>query len=248
MGVVYLAEQEAPLRRRVALKLIKPGMDSRRVVARFETERQSLARMDHPNIAAVFEAGTSPEGRPYFVMEFVDGVPITEYCDRHRCSTRERLALFVEVCAAVQHAHQKGVIHRDLKPSNVLVSNNQGRPRPKVIDFGIAKAIEQPADGAVGLTEQDMLVGTPEYMSPEQAALSPDIDTTTDVYSLGVLLYELLVGALPFDSKVFRESGQEERRRMIRERTPSRPSARLGEDGDEARTDRGGQTEQSRNA
>jgi len=235
MGVVYLAEQEAPLRRRVALKLIKPGMDSRQVVARFETERQALARMDHPNIAAVFEAGTSSEGRLYFVMEFVAGVPITEYCDQHRCSTRERLALFVEVCGAVQHAHQKGVIHRDLKPSNVLVSSDHGRPRPKVIDFGIAKAIEQPADGAVALTDHGTLVGTPEYMSPEQAALSPDIDTTTDVYSLGVLLYELLVGALPFDSRVFRESGHEERRRMIRERTPSRPSARLGDSDDGAR-------------
>jgi serine/threonine protein kinase/WD40 repeat protein len=230
MGVVYLAEQEAPLRRRVALKLIKPGMNSRRVVARFETERQALARMDHPNIAAVFDAGTSPEGRPYFVMEFVAGVPITEYCDRHRSSTRERLERFVDVCAAVQHAHQKGVIHRDLKPSNVLVSEDHGRPRPKVIDFGIAKAIEPPAGDAVALTEHDTLVGTPEYMSPEQAALSPDIDTTTDVYSLGVLLYELLVGALPFDSKRFQDAGHEDRRRMIRDQTPTRPSARLGED------------------
>jgi serine/threonine protein kinase/WD40 repeat protein len=227
MGVVYLAEQDAPLQRRVALKLIKPGMDSRRVVERFESERQALARMDHPNIAMVFDAGTTDDGRPFFVMEFVSGVPITEYCDRQRLSTSERLELFLHVCAAVQHAHQKGVIHRDLKPSNVLVSSEEGDARPKVIDFGIAKAVQPPVGAHGGVTEQGTLVGTPEYMSPEQAAFSPDIDTTSDVYTLGVLLYELLVGTLPFDSKVIRAAGPDEWRRVIRENDPPRPSTRL---------------------
>ena len=227
MGVVYLAEQDAPLARRVALKLIKPGMDSRQIVERFETERQALARMDHPNIAAVFDAGTTTDGRPFFVMEFVAGAPITEYCDRQRLSTRDRLELFLQVCAAVQHAHQKGVIHRDLKPSNVLVSSEEAHARPKVIDFGIAKAIQLPVADRGGVTEQGTLVGTPEYMSPEQAAFSPDIDTTSDVYTLGVLLHELLVGTLPFDSKVLRQAGHDEMRRVIRESDPPRPSSRL---------------------
>lgn len=227
MGVVYLAEQNAPLRRRVALKLIKPGMDSRQVVMRFETEKQALARMDHPYIAAVFDAGTSADGPPYFVMEYVAGAPITEYCDRQRLSTRERLDLFVQVCSAVQHAHQKGVIHRDLKPSNILILEDDGRPRPKIIDFGIAKAIESSLAGRVAFTEQGTVVGTPEYMSPEQAAFSPDIDTTTDVYSLGVILYELLVGALPFDAKLLRGAGHDEMRRAIRDSDPPKPSALL---------------------
>jgi serine/threonine protein kinase/WD40 repeat protein len=231
MGAVYLAQQDAPLRRRVAVKVVKSGMDSRQVVARFEAERQALARMDHPNIAAVYDAGTAADGRPYFVMEHVVGEPITEYSDRHRLSTRERLGLFVQVCSAVQHAHQKGVIHRDLKPSNVLIASEDGRPRPTIIDFGIAKAVERSLDGQTGVTELGTVIGTPEYMSPEQAAFSSDIDTTTDVYSLGVLLYELLIGALPFAATVLRAAGHDELRRLIRESDPPKPSSRLTEAG-----------------
>jgi serine/threonine protein kinase len=194
MGIVYLAEQEQPLRRRVALKVIKLGMDTREVIARFNTERQALALMSHPNIARVFDAGSSDEGRPYFVMEYVPGIPITDYCDRNRLSTRDRLALFIPVCQAVQHAHQKGVIHRDLKPSNVLVAIEDGRPVPKVIDFGVAKATNQQLTEQTFFTRHGVLLGTPEYMSPEQADPGPlEVDTTTDIYSLGVLLYELLV-------------------------------------------------------
>ena len=200
MGVVYVAEQSQPVRRRVALKVIKAGMDTREVVARFEAERQALAVMDHPSIAKVLDGGATPDGRPYFVMELVKGIAITEYCDTHRLSTRERLLLFVDVCHAVQHAHQKGVIHRDLKPSNVLVMLQDGKPVPKVIDFGIAKALGQPLTDGSLLTEVGRTVGTPAYMSPEQADPSAlDVDTRTDIYSLGVMLFELLVGRLPLD-------------------------------------------------
>ena len=208
MGIVYLAEQEQPFRRRVALKVIKLGMDTREVVSRFESERQAMALMDHPNIASVFDAGATVDGRPYFVMEYVPGIPITDYCDGQKLSTRARLQLFAQVCAAVQHAHQKGIIHRDLKPSNVLVMEQDGRPVPKVIDFGIAKAIKQQLTERTLFTEHGLLIGTPEYMSPEQASLGErDLDTRTDIYSLGVLLYELLVGALPFNIRGCDEQG-----------------------------------------
>ena len=200
MGMVYVAEQSEPVRRRVALKVIKAGMDTREVVARFEAERQALAVMDHPSIAKVLDGGATADGRPYFVMELVKGIPITEYCDTHRLSTRERLLLFVDVCHAVQHAHQKGIIHRDLKPSNVLVMLQDGKPVPKVIDFGIAKALAHPLTERSLLTEVGHTVGTPAYMSPEQADPSAlDVDTRTDVYSLGIMLFELLVGRLPID-------------------------------------------------
>jgi WD40 repeat protein len=236
MGEVYLAEQSRPLRRRVAVKIIKRGMDTEQVIARFESERQALALMNHPNIARVFDAGEQ-DGRPYFVMEYVPGIPITEYCDRQRLTTRERLALFAIVCHAVQHAHQKGIIHRDLKPSNVLVSVQDGQPVPKVIDFGVAKAIDQRLTERTLFTQHGLLVGTPEYMSPEQAEMTGlDVDTRTDVYSLGVLLYELLVGALPFDAQALRRAGFDEMRRMIREDDPVKPSTRvssLGEKGAE---------------
>ena len=239
MGVVYEAEQEEPIRRRVALKLIKVGMDTREVVARFESERQALALMSHPNIARVLDVGATEEGRPYFVMELVSGVPITEYADRQRLSVRERLELFVLVCHAVQHAHQKGIIHRDIKPANVLVSLEEGKPVPKVIDFGVAKAIEQRLTERSLYTEQGRILGTPEYMSPEQAEMGPDIDTRTDIYSLGVLLYEILTGSLPFD---FRNASYTDIQRKIRSEDPPRPSARLslaGEESDRMARDRG---------
>ena len=227
MGAVYLAEQQTP-HRRVALKVIKAGMDTRQVVARFEAERQALAMMDHPNIAMVFEAGETAAGRPYFAMEYVSGVPITDYCDRHQLRTRERLALFLQVCAAIHHAHQKGVIHRDIKPSNVLVTVAEGGPVPKVIDFGVAKATNQRLTEKTIFTQFGLLVGTPEYMSPEQAEMTGlDVDTTTDIYAMGVLLYELLVGALPFDSARLRQAGYAEIQRIIREEEPAKPSTRL---------------------
>jgi len=229
-GVVFVAEQQSPVVRRVALKVVKPGMDSKSVIARFEAERQALALMDHPNIAHVFDAGTTESGRPYFVMELVEGVRITDYCDQHSLPTHARLELFVQVCDAIQHAHQKGIIHRDIKPSNILVTTEQGeKPVPKVIDFGIAKAIGgQVLTDKTIFTAFEMLIGTPAYMSPEQAALtSNDVDTRTDIYSLGVLLYELLTGTTPFDTRELLKAGLDEVRRVIREEEPVRPSTRL---------------------
>jgi len=228
MGEVYEAEQTKPIRRRVALKLIKWGMDTREVVARFESERQALALMNNPNIARVYDAGATEQGRPYFVMECVKGVPITKYCDTHRLNTEERLELFVQVCNGVQHAHQKGIIHRDIKASNILVTIQDDKPIPKIIDFGVAKATEQRLTELTVFTEFGQFIGTPEYMSPEQAEMTGlDIDTRTDVYSLGVLLYELLVGRLPFETRDLRQAGFDEIRRKIREDEPPKPSTRL---------------------
>jgi serine/threonine protein kinase len=236
-GVVFRAEQTQPVRRQVALKVLKPGMDTRQVVARFEAERQALALMDHPNIAKVFDGGEAASGRPYFVMELVPGVPITDFCDQGRLPVRERLELFAGVCLAVQHAHQKGIIHRDLKPSNVLVTLRDSTPVAKVIDFGIAKALgQQPTDKTL-FTHCAQLVGTPLYMSPEQAQMSGlDIDTRTDIYALGVLLYELLTGSTPFEPKRLLEAGFDEVRRIIREEEPPRPSTRLSTSGQAAAT------------
>ncbi|PWU15133.1 MAG: hypothetical protein C5B50_15910 [Verrucomicrobia bacterium] len=229
MGVVWMAEQTEPVRRRVALKVIKLGMDTRQVIGRFEAERQALALMDHPNIAKVLDAGATETGRPFFVMELVKGTPITEYCDREKLSTQERLELFVQVCQAIQHAHQKGIIHRDIKPSNILVTLNDGVPVPKIIDFGIAKATGgQVLTDKTVFTAIEQFIGTPAYMSPEQAEMNAmDIDTRSDIYALGVLLYELLTGRTPFDSKVLVAKGIEEIRRVIREEEPPRPSTRL---------------------
>jgi serine/threonine protein kinase len=228
MGLVFMAEQTQPVRRKVALKVLKPGMETRQVVARFEAERQALALMDHPHIAKVFDAGVTASGRPYFVMELVRGVPITQYCDERRLSTRQRLELFVTVCLAVQHAHQKGVIHRDLKPSNVLVSHHDIVAVPKIIDFGIAKATTQPLTERTLFTHFAQMMGTPLYMSPEQAEMNGlDVDTRTDVYALGVMLYELLTGTTPFESDTLKKVGLDEMRRMIREEEPPTPSRRL---------------------
>jgi WD40 repeat protein/serine/threonine protein kinase len=228
MAVVYMAEQEKPIRRRVALKIIKLGMDTKQVIARFEVERQALAMMDHPNIAKVLDAGATETGRPYFVMELVTGVSITEYCDKNEMNMRERLALFIQVCNAVQHAHQKGIIHRDIKPSNVMVTHRDGTPVPKIIDFGIAKAINQRLTEKTLFTRYAHIIGTPAYMSPEQAELSDlDIDTRSDIYSLGVLLYELLTGTPPFSEEQLRKAGYLEMQRIIREEEPTKPSTKL---------------------
>ena len=232
MGVVFMAEQQHPVRRRVALKVVKAGMDTRQVVARFEAERQALAVMDHPSIARVFDAGATDNGRPYFVMELVQGVPITRYCDAHRLPLRERLALFVQVCQAVQHAHQKGIIHRDLKPTNVLVATSDGRPVPKVIDFGVAKALHQRLTDHTVFTSFGAVVGTLEYMSPEQAEMDlSGTDTRSDVYSLGVLLYELLTGTTPLDRGRLKDAAYGELLRIIREVEPPRPSTRISQSG-----------------
>ncbi|UCG57110.1 MAG: protein kinase [Phycisphaerales bacterium] len=228
MAVVYMAEQEQPIRRKVALKIIKLGMDTKQVIARFEAERQALAMMDHANIAKVLDAGATETGRPYFVMELVTGVSITEYCDNNELSTRQRLGLFLQVCNAVQHAHQKGIIHRDLKPSNVMVTQRDGTPLPKVIDFGIAKATNQKLTEKTLFTRYAHIIGTPAYMSPEQAELSElDVDTRTDIYSLGVLLYELLTGTTPFSEEQLRKAGYIEMQRVIREEEPTKPSTKL---------------------
>ena len=237
MGEVWLAQQAAPMQRQVAIKVVKAGMDSARVIARFEAERQALAMMDHPAIAKVFDAGTTPEGRPYFAMEYVRGEAITSYCDRQRLSVRDRLELFIQLCEGVQHAHQKGIIHRDLKPSNVLVGFVDDHPVPRIIDFGIAKAVAQPLTGHSLFTEFGTFIGTPEYMSPEQAEMSPlDVDTRSDVYSLGILLYELLVGALPFDRDALRHAGLDAIRRTIRETDAPRPSTRVTRVGADSET------------
>jgi serine/threonine protein kinase/tetratricopeptide (TPR) repeat protein len=244
MGLVFVAEQQHPVRRKVALKVIKPGMDTRQVIARFEAERQALALMDHPNIAKVLDGGTTggepggvSPGRPYFVMDLVKGVAITEYCDQNQVRIRERLGLFLNVCEAVQHAHQKGIIHRDIKPSNVLVMSHDGKPVVRVIDFGVAKAIGQQLTDKTIYTHFAQLVGTPLYMSPEQAGQSGlDVDTRSDIYSLGVLLYELLTGTTPFDKERFKEAGYDEMRRIIREEEPPKPSTRISTLGQVATT------------
>ena len=228
MGVVYMAEQREPVVRKVALKIIKPGMDTRQVVARFEAERQALALMDHPNIARVLDGGVTDNSRPYFVMDLVQGVPITQFCDERNLSTRARLDLFLEVCSAIQHAHQKGIIHRDIKPTNILVTLHGDKPVPKVIDFGVAKATQQRLTDKTLFTQFQHFIGTPAYMSPEQASLSGlDIDTRSDIYGLGVLLYELLTGKTPFDARELVEAGLDQMRRTIQEKEPVRPSTRL---------------------
>ena len=228
MGVVWAAEQKQPLRRKVALKVIKPGMDSSQVIARFEAEREALAMMDHPNIARVLDAGTTDKGRPYFVMELIRGVPITEYCDANMLTVRERIELFVTVCKGIQHAHQKGIIHRDIKPGNVLVTLHDDRPVPKIIDFGVAKALHNSLIDRTIYTGVFQAIGTLAYMSPEQAQLGGmDVDTRADIYGLGVLLYELLTGDTPFDQRKLASAALDEACRIIREMDPPRPSIKL---------------------
>ncbi len=226
-GIVYVANQENPVRRQVALKIVRPGMDTRQILAQFKAELEALSLMDHPHIARVLDAGATQTGRPYFVMELIHGVPITEYCDRNHLSVQARLDVFVQVCHALQHAHQKGIIHRDIKPSNVLVTQLDGRPVPKVIDFGVAKAIDRQLTQGTLFTRYE-LIGTPLYMSPEQAELSSrDVDTRSDIYSLGVLLYELLTGRTPFDPDRLHEAAFDEVRRIIQEEEPPKPSTRI---------------------
>ncbi|MFH1882645.1 MAG: serine/threonine-protein kinase, partial [Planctomycetota bacterium] len=228
MAVVYMAEQEKPIRRKVALKIIKLGMDTKSVIARFEAERQALAMMDHPNIAKVHDAGATETGRPYFVMELVKGTSITEYCDKNKLSTKERLELFIQVCNAVRHAHENGIIHRDIKPSNVMVTLHDGRSMPKVIDFGIAKATSQRLTEKTLFTRYAQMIGTPAYMSPEQAEMGDsEIDMRTDIYSLGILLYEMLTGTTPFAEEKLRKAGYLEMQRIICEEAPVKPSTRL---------------------
>src|SRR5437773_7794738 len=233
MGTVWMAQQTEPVKRLVAVKLIKAGMDSRQVIARFEAERQALALMDHANIARVLDAGSTNVGRPYFVMDLVKGVPITRYCDEHHLTPRQRLELFIPVCHAVQHAHQKGIVHRDLKPSNVLVALYDGKPVPKVIDFGVAKAAGQSLTEKTLVTGFGAIVGTLEYMAPEQAEINQlDIDTRSDIYSLGVLLYELLTGTTPLTRERLKGAALLEVLRLVREEEPPRPSTRLSQSGD----------------
>lgn len=230
-GTVWQARQSEPIRREVALKLIKPGMDSREILARFETEKQTLALMDHPNIAGVLDAGTTVTGRPYFVMELIQGIPITDYCDEKKLSIQQRLELFIPVCHAVQHAHQKAILHRDLKPSNILVTEVDGRAVPKVIDFGIAKAMtggkEQILQASLARTMEGLVIGTPQYMSPEQAGAKADIDTRSDIYTLGVILYELLTGTTPLTREQLKQSAFDEMLRLVREHESVRPSSRV---------------------
>ncbi len=228
MGMVYMAEQSEPVARRVALKIIKPGMDSRQVIARFEAERQALAMMDHPNIARVLDAGQTDLGHPYFVMELVNGIPVTEYCDRETLSPQRRLELFIDICRAIQHAHQKGIIHRDLKPGNILVTEYDGRPVPKIIDFGVAKATGSQLTDKTLFTEFGQVIGTVEYMSPEQSRRNQlDVDTRSDIYSLGIVLYALLTGETPFGQERFRQAAWDEMLKIIREEPPQRPSLRI---------------------
>jgi serine/threonine protein kinase len=246
-GVVYMAEQTVPVRRRVALKVIKLGMDTKQVIGRFEAERQALALMDHPNIAKVLDAGTTGRGRPYFVMELVKGIRVTDYCNQHHLATAERLGLFTQICQAIQHAHQKGIIHRDIKPSNILVTLHDGVPVPKVIDFGIAKATEQALTEKTVFTALGQFMGTPAYMSPEQAELSGlDIDTRSDIYALGVLLYELLTGKTPFDARELLQAGLDENprgRAGASEHAAQHPGRRRSDGGRPATPLRAGQVD-----